>query len=215
MFLSYSTLPRLLRSDSHRPARVARPAGAVPDHLRLIAGFCATREQSLRLHADLSGHLRLQPAQALLLTPADVGSPRLARCLRRWRRLRQASGSAAPPRAVLPVWAGTLACLFAGLAWALLAGAGAGDAVAFGLLAGLLGMAGTVGLRVASGERPSRFDRSVQKQLRQGLFAVVVQEPRGAYTCNYLVASMRDDGLPWCAEVPRRQLVSVPAQTGC
>lgn len=185
------TPPSLLLPRAPRlPA--APPVVPTGLQLRLIAGFCPTRAEALRLHAGLCNHLRLGPAQALLLAPAELGSPRLVQCLQRWQGLRLAETWAAPAAPAAD------------------AGPGAGRGVLRDLLRGMFRSLARVlhaGVRAPTGRGPlpPPFDVAVQQRLAEGLHAVVVQQPQGQYTCNYLVETMREDAACWCAETAHQQ----------
>jgi hypothetical protein len=166
--------------NSPLPRSLPAPANPVAGRdLRLAAAFCRSRAEALQLHAALCQHLHLQPGQALLLAPQELHTPRFQRCLQGWQRLRSVAVAPQAPAATTAPRPGLLQRLCNGLF-------------------------GPAALGCLPGPRLARFDRMVLARLGQGLHAVVVQAPRGEYSCRYVLAAMGEAGVAWCAEAPRR-----------
>jgi hypothetical protein len=171
--------------------------------LACIAGFYGelahVREAARQLQADLG----LQPSQMVMLSPRDAGSTQFALKSRRWSggwRARAQAGSVSPGAVV--ALAGLLMLSIGVGGWVLAAEASDGLlllGISLAVVCG--GLAAGLAVSFWTGPpRRRRFETSVQQQLAEGCWAVVVHGVAGPRQAA-VVDLLRGGSLRWCAVV--------------
>lgn len=182
-----------------QPADVRSGHGQRP--LSCIAGFYGEQAHSRAAARQLQVELGLQAAQVVMLSPRDAGPTQFARKSRRWSggwRARAQSGSVSPGAAI--ALAVLLLLSIAAGGWVLAAEASDGlllMGVALAVVCGAL----AAGLAAAFWPQPPRrrrFETSVQQQLAEGCWAVVVHGVAG-HRQAAVVDLLRGGSLRWCA----------------
>ena len=190
-------------SDSryHPRDRVAQQQSLrADDAVACIAGFYAQASEQRAAAQALQTLDGVQPENLVLLHPRDAAALRFGRKARRWAHSRVQ----APQARVWHGWGALIGALLPGIAAAawFVPDFGTVSEWQWVLLAPSLALGALIGFGLAKlfqpALRPTRFDRSVQSQLADGCYAVVVhgvpKDNRGD-----VVALVRGSSQRWCA----------------
>lgn len=167
-----------------------------------LAGFYGCKADAQAALQQLEQVHGLQPAQLVLLGPADGAWPRFVWLARQWNRSPHGAGRPSTGPLASIGWAGALFGLVAGLAFLDFDSYYSVElellALAAAVLCGAALAAGAVALLHSQQPQFIDFDRSVRHKLTGGAWAVLIHHLRWAQQAG-AVAAVRRQGRQWCA----------------